>query len=342
MTGLASHDAIKNVPSLTVTTNTTTVDFGGATYNTNKFTRLTAATPSSLNVGTSWAGSTTTFSGSYTPSGNITGNVSCITNVTNGSIGVTPVSATPDLALASIDVDSSFDISSITKIVTVTGTVTADTGTIATGNITGINSLKATGTVSKPDVTFTPSSHSFLSSATVSNEVLSFDGGNALTSGSAALASTPTFSGTGCAGSLTFSGTGFSGGNFTLNNGSLNGTGKVDVTGALSSGSVVGTIGIVGGALTGNVEVTCGKKALIDTKFTGTSGTISTSGTPLGTLTKTTLDYVVSTASSNTAVAVTGCGTVEVGPYATDVAYSGAPEKATITLSSGKLSVTGT
>jgi len=196
--------------------------------------------------------------------------------------------------------------------------------------------------VSKPDVTFTPSSHSFLSSATVSNEVLSFDGGNALTSGSAALASAPTFSGTGCTGSLTFSGTGFSGGDFTLNNGSLNGTGTIGVFGELTGGSINGTIGIAGGALTGNVEVTCGKKALIDTKFTGTSGTISTSGTPLGTLTKTTLDYVKSATSSNDAVAVTGCGTVEVGPYATNVAYSGDPQKATITLSSGKLSVTGT
>ena len=345
VTGLASSDAIAGVPDLSTNTNTTTVDFGGTgiSYKTDAFTRLTGFHETTTSVGTGWTGSDTTFTGSYTPEGTVTANVNCITSVTKGTLGTTPLTVDNTLKIRDTTVSVNMSVSDLTAAVGVSGTVSPDASTKATGTIIGVNSLSASGTISRPDVTFTPSSHSFLSGATVNDEVLSFVSGNALTSGSAALASDPIFTGKGCSGSLTFSGTGFEGG-FTMANGSLTGndSGEIEMYGGLTGSGLDGSVTVTGGTLSGEVSTISGNKSLTGAKFTGTSSVISTSGIPLGNLAKTEITYVDSASSDNSQVTVAGCGTIEVGPYVTSVAYCGSAPAATITLDSGKLSVTGT
>jgi hypothetical protein len=83
-------DAIKAAPSLSTSSRTEIISDLANNTNTNisseDFARLTAATTSSPAVGTSWTGSSTTFSGSYTPEGSITGQVSVVTDVALGTL----------------------------------------------------------------------------------------------------------------------------------------------------------------------------------------------------------------------------------------------------------------
>lgn len=194
-----SSDAIASIPSLS----TSDGSLGSLTVEgaTGQFDRVTSVKSGTLTNATGFSGESTTFSGTYTPSGSITsGTDNFVTDV-----GI---------------------------------------GTIKSAGSVGWNSSIPTGTVSKPDVTVTPSSGAFFNGATVTNEVLSFSSGDALTSATAALADTPTFTGTGFSGTLSFSGDTPTG-DFGLTSGAA-----LTSAGFSGSNSIVSAAGVPLGSLT--------------------------------------------------------------------------------------------
>lgn len=210
----------------------------------------------SVAYGSDASTTTLTSTGTFTPSGTFSGSLTG----TQGSVSVKNSSA------YTIDV---------------TGTTTVPSGKTA---------YKPAGTISKPNVTVTPSTSSFCKTATVdtATETLTISFGNAMTGASAALASTPTFTGTNVylSGSIAANGL-TSTGNFTPQgtvSGNITGTeGSVSVSGTLPKITFSGTKKYLYTTLEEEGLTSTGSftpsGSITNPKFTGTAGNVSVSGT---------------------------------------------------------------
>ena len=262
ITGIASHDAISKPPDLTVTTNASGLELSGVM--TNRTNVLTAATASSIeSVLTSWVGASTTFSGSYTPSGDV---YLTAVGISGGISYTDPV-------------------------------ISAGNGDLGISGLTSTHNLKSDGTISltglEPTITCNSSSvsadsgtNNFLSTAVVNNEVLSFDSGAALTSydanvsdinvGFSAWSGAPIFEGKTPTGSITtvgaLSGT-VAAGIKTAGNASLTGMGLTGTAG------FVGTSGTISTSGTPLATVKSAPLSYVKSVDTATSGQVTFSGT---------------------------------------------------------------
>ena len=171
----------------------------------------------------------------------------------------------------------------------------------------GKTAYKPAGTVSKPNVTVTPSTDSFCKTASVNTETetLTITFGNAMTGASAALASTPTFTGT-----------------------DVYLSGSIVANGLTSSGSYT-PAGTVSGDITGSST---------SVSVTGTLPTLSFSGTQKWLYTSVAKDGITSTGSFTPSGSVSSSFSGSSGT----VNVSGALPNITYTPSQGNISVTGT
>lgn len=275
----------------------------------------------SVAYGSDASTTTLTSTGTFTPSGTFSGSLTG----TQGSVSVKNSSA------YTIDV---------------TGTTTVPSGKTA---------YKPAGTVSKPNVTVTPTSSSFCKNASVdtSTETLTITFGNAMTGASAALASTPTFTGTNVylSGSIAANGL-TSTGNFTPQgtvSGNITGTaGSVSVSGTLPKITFSGTKKYLYTTLEEEGLTSTGSftpsGSITNPKFTGTAGTVSVSGTmPTATFsgTKTYLTGSTGTITSTGNFTPSGSVSSTFTGNEDDVSVTGTLPVITFTPTQGNISVSG-
>lgn len=275
----------------------------------------------SVSYGTSASTKTITSTGTFTPSGTFSGSLTG----TEGNVSVKNSSA---------------------YVVDITGTTTVPQGKTA---------YKPAGTVSKPNVTVTPSTSSFCKNASVdtSTETLTITFSNAMTGASAALASTPTFTGTNVylSGSIAANGL-TSTGKFTPQgsvSGNITGTeGSVSVTGTLPTISFSGTKRYLYTTLAAEGLTSTGSftpsGSITNPKFTGTAGNVSVSGTlPAATFsgTKSYLTGATGTISSTGNFTPSGSVSSEFTGNEGNVSVTGTLPAISYTPSEGNVSVSG-
>ena len=375
-TGTAATISVSHSSKTIEVTGTTTVPSGKTGY-----------TPEgSVSYGSSSSSKTLSSTASYTPAGSVSASFSG----TSGSVSVTNSAAvTAEVAVATSartgnsgytpSGSVSYTTTASDKTLTSTGTCTPQgtfsgslTGTAATisvknsaaytvdvtGNTTvpsGKTAYKPAGTVSKPNVNVTPSTDSFCKTATVdtSTETLTITFGNAMTGASAALASTPTFTGTDVylSGSIAANG--------LTSTGSYTPAGTVsgDITGSSTSVSVTGTLPTLSFSGTKRwLYTSVAKDGITSTgsftpsgsvsgSFSGTAATITSSGT-LPTLsfsgTKSYLTGSTGSVTSTGSYTPEGSVSSSFSGSSDTVSVSGALPNITYTPSQGNISVTGT
>lgn len=275
----------------------------------------------SVAYGSDASTTTLTSTGTFTPSGTFSGSLTG----TQGSVSVKNSSA------YTIDV---------------TGTTTVPSGKTA---------YKPAGTVSKPNVTVTPTTSSFCKNASVdtSTETLTITFDNAMTGASAALASTPTFTGTNVylSGSIAANGL-TSTGNFTPQgtvSGNITGTaGSVSVSGTLPKITFSGTKRYLYTTLEEEGLTSTGSftpsGSITNPKFTGTAGTVSVSGTmPTATFSGTKTYLTGSTGAITSTGNFTPSGSVSstFTGNEDDISVTGTLPVITYTPTQGNISVSG-
>ena len=108
---------------------------------------------------------------------------------------------------------------------------------------------------------------------------------------------------------------------------------------AISAVSLTSNPEFSGTGFSGSLTSGTGNKA-VTAEFKGSGKTVSVSGTPLGELTKTTIDYVKSASSADTAVTVSAGGQL-TATLLTGVKYSGSGAAAGITSGKGNIAAAG-